>query len=154
MDSSLPLSARSSTSWKTQVTAGFSPLVAMAASASPKGGFCFVRSLMSKICSLLPGFLLCLWHCLHQVLGEPPDRVGDSIPQSLEQSVAQGEGMERTVHDLQGLMDLGTSHLLPSNEQSIKVTQTFICGESQEPGLLMKGMKENPQSLSIRPVKR
>lgn len=48
-------------------------------------------ALMSKSCSLLPGFLLCLLHCLQQVLWEPSDRVGDSIPQSLEQSIAQGK---------------------------------------------------------------
>lgn len=62
-------------------------------------------SFMPKNCSLLPGFLLCLLHCLQQVLGDPPDRVGDSIPQSLEQSVAHGEGMEKTMHHFLGLMD-------------------------------------------------
>ncbi|KAJ7405899.1 dynein axonemal heavy chain 9 [Willisornis vidua] len=34
----------------------------------------------------------------------------------------------------------------------IKVTQSFICGESQELVLLMRGMKEKPQSLSISPA--
>lgn len=93
MGSSVPLSARSSTSWKTQVSAGSSPLVAMAASVSPQE----VSVLCSPSCpgvSLLLGFLLRLL----EVLGEPPDRPSDSIPQSLEESVTQGgEGPLRPI---------------------------------------------------------
>lgn len=57
-----------------------------------KGRFLFCALPHAKSCSLLPDFLLCLLHCSQQVLGEPSDGVGDSIPQSLEQSIAQGEG--------------------------------------------------------------
>lgn len=153
MGSSVPLSARSSTFWKTQVTAGSSPLVAMAASVSPQE----VSVLCSPSCpgvSLLPGFLLRLL----EVQGEPPDRASDSVPQSLEESVAQREERDPSAPfaEINGQKKskcrpksvLGHQPFPTSWSQSIKVTQSSICGESQESVLLTKAMKATPQSLS------
>lgn len=103
-------------------------------------------------------------HGLQQVLGEPPDRAGASIPHSLEQSVARGgdrdsctlfagiNGQTQLRRHPKSVLGHQPSPTLPCTRH--RGDTIFVCGESREPILLMRGVKEKPQSLSITPVRR